>query len=626
MSAVPSQRPTADLPSEQLRLGSALERVRKRLLDLSANNPLLNYRHPKASSLRVVDEVPAQVFERLVDGSRFTFASLPDPERRDGETLSRQAELIEQPGPATSERAAAPDRVEDPRARAARERKAAQARRDARRLRRAEELGIATSYDLPQLPAGVAAHHRDSKLQTLLFPDELEEQLRKIHRTAVGSLEETGANRLHLLCGFVEWSEPGYGEGERVTRLAPLVLVPATLGRRDVDPETNTYRYTLERSGEDWSTNVTLQEKCRAEFNLVLPDADPDGENLEQYFARVDRLLRGAQPTWRLRRQLTLGLVSFGKILMWRDLDPANWPRGKSPFESAPLRALLGARDATDADGAAARAGAAVEYPLDQLDDTPDAVPPVIIEADSSQHSAPVDVERGIDLVLQGPPGTGKSQTITNLIAAAIRRGRRVLFVAEKKAALDVVYTRLRGAGLGDFCLALHSHTSAKREFIQELAHRLALRTDPPRIPRELPGLTARLHDARDALGRPLDALHAPFGTVALSPYEIFWRSRRLAATLPRDVLDAIADLRLPQAVHAGRQDVAARRDLVDDFAGAFGKVREEGTALDRHPWAGVTHDDLAHAAVEDLLDTAHGWRGALDALRREANAVEATG
>ncbi len=595
-------------------LASVLERVRRRLLDLSGNNALLNYRHPKASSLRIVDEVPALVFKRVVDNGRLSFAPLSEP---DGEGRGHsEAEPPEQLilGAST-----------DPRARAREERRASNARREARRLKRAEEIGVNPDYDLPRAVSSEHSSHHDSKLQTLLFPDELEDLLRKIHRTATTALEETGANRLHLLCGFIEWSESGYGSEERVSRLAPLVLVPVALQRRDVDVATNTYRYALERTGEDWSANVTLQEKCRLDFGLVLPDLEDEDESLEHYFDQTERLLKAAQPTWRLRRCLTLGLVSFGKVLMWRDLDPARWPARRPIFSSDPLRELLGANRTIDHDGAAASAGGSNEYPIDRLDEGPGSLPPTVIEADSSQHSALVDVERGVNLVLQGPPGTGKSQTISNLIAAAIKHGRRVLFVAEKKAALDVVFSRLRAAGLTDFCLALHSHSSAKREFIEELARRLTLREQPPPPPRELELITSRLLNARESLGLPLQALHAPFGAVEMTPYEIFWRARRLSATIPPDVLATVHELRLSKVTHATRQTVEARRDLVEDFAGAYRNVREEGLALDRHPWAGIRHEDIPHADVGDLLDAAHAWKTAIEELLAEAVRVDGT-
>src|SRR5690606_9080393 len=102
-------------------------------------------------------------------------------------------------------------------------------------------------------------------------------------------------------------------------------------------------------------------------------------------------------------------------------------------------------------------ANVAVEYEIDRLPEIHQRFP-LIDDADSSQHSALVDAVSGKSLVIEGPPGTGKSQTITNLIAAALAQGKRVLFVAEKMAALEVVKKRLDRAGLGEFCLELHSH------------------------------------------------------------------------------------------------------------------------------------------------------------------------
>lgn len=164
--------------------------------------------------------------------------------------------------------------------------------------------------------------------------------------------------------------------------------------------------------------------------------------------------LQSAPPGWRVCRQLTLALVSFGKILMWRDLDPTMWPTARPMLSNTLLREVLGADDATDDDDAATETRT-TEYNIDELPGGSGTVPRIVVPADSSQHSVLIDVQRGDNLVVQGPPGTGKSQTITNIIAGAIASGKRVLFVAEKKAALEVVARRLADAGLGPFRLPL---------------------------------------------------------------------------------------------------------------------------------------------------------------------------
>ena len=124
-----------------------------------------------------------------------------------------------------------------------------------------------------------------------------------------------------------------------------------------------------------------------------------------------------------------------------------------------------------------AKAGDTQFYAEDyRIDERSDADVPLVYDADSSQHSAVIDVLSGKNVVINGPPGTGKSQTITNIIAAAITQGKKVLFVSEKLAALEVVRHRLNKANLGHFCLELHSHKTQKKKFIEEISDRIQQR------------------------------------------------------------------------------------------------------------------------------------------------------
>ena len=98
-------------------------------------------------------------------------------------------------------------------------------------------------------------------------------------------------------------------------------------------------------------------------------------------------------------------------------------------------------------------------------------------------QGALVDVMKGSNLVVQGPPGTGKSQTITNIIANALAVGKRVLFLAEKQAALEVVKRRLDRAKLGDFCLELHSDKVSPKTVVASLALRYEIGVGLSSIP-----------------------------------------------------------------------------------------------------------------------------------------------
>jgi very-short-patch-repair endonuclease len=605
-----------------------LERVRSRLLDLSSRNPLLNYSHPPAKSLRIVDEVPTLVLERLLSDGAFRFSALQGPDtpltKARGRSKARtavgrkvSAGALSDEQPATESDESTLQSQSNLERRAAR--RAARAEAEERTGALAKQLGVNPSYDLPAVTSSTAKAHADRRLQTLLPPDELEGRLQKLRATALTGIQESGANMLHLLFGFVEWTDVPGGRA----RLAPLVLLPVTLSRLELDDATHTYPYTIEASGEDWNTNVTLQEKCRKDFGFVLPNIEPE-ENLEGYFARVQAVLKSASAGWRVRRQLTLGLVSFGKILMWRDLDPATWPEESPLLGGSLLRQVIGRVEDENAQEDGAGTGGAAEYNIDKLGPECGPVPPIVVPADSSQHSVLVDVQRGRNLVVQGPPGTGKSQTITNIIAAAIASQKKVLFVAEKKAALEVVARRLADAGLGAFCLPLHSHTSNKREFLDGLKARIAL-SSLGNSDRDMAVIEARLSETRTELTGHAERLHAPFGALGDTPFVIFWRARRLGAELPEQATIALRSAAIPDAAALSPRQVAQHRDAMVAFAAAYSAAELDRRPGDTHPWDGLSHADLNFDDSEALLALAQRVRTALSDAKEAQQALQAT-
>ena len=594
-----------------------LERMRMRLLDLSARNPLLNYTHPRASSLRIVDEVPALVLDALIGSRAFRFAPLRapnapapigDPAPRAFARRSRNGGNRPNgtPNGASAEGADAGAETVSERERREAAR-AARLKRDEEIRALAVQLGIDPSYDLRAAPASEEPRHGDWRLQTLLTPDELETRLQKIQASAVTAIQESGANMLHLMFGFVEWADV---PGDK-TRLAPLVLLPVNLSRLTLDPATHTYPYTVAASGEDWSTNVTLQEMCRKSFGFVLPGVEAE-EDLEVYFGRVEEVLRVAAPGWTLRRQLTLGLVSFGKILMWRDLDPTTWPE-RHPLLSVPLlRQVLGSEEPDDAPHDEMGAPRTTEYNIDALPAELRRAPPIIVPADSSQHSVLIDVQRGENLVVQGPPGTGKSQTITNLIADAIAGGKKVLFVAEKKAALDVVARRLDDAGLGPFCLPLHSHTTNKREFLDALKARIDLHVSDAGASVELTATESLLAEARKDLTGHVERLHRTYGSLGLTAFDVLWRARRLSGEMPDGVVAALRGTGIPNARMVTDSEVAKHRATLQAFAAAHAAVAADFDAGGTHPWHGMSRADLTFDDAEALVTLARRAREAL--------------
>ncbi len=274
-------------------------------------------------------------------------------------------------------------------------------------------------------------------------------------------IEERGSNILFLALGMLHWFEDDSSSKEL---RAPLLLVPVELVRVSARD-----RFTVKASDEDVEDNLSLATKLRNDFGLTLP-ALPDIEDLdlEAWFGKVAAAVQG-QKRWRVAPdEISLGFFSFGKFLMFRDLAPEAWKLDQ-PDAAVPelLAGLLG-----DGFGSEPSPVSEDQY-LDYLV-APDALAQVV-DMDSSQALALLDVRAGRHLVIQGPPGTGKSQTITNFIADAVSQGKRVLFVAEKMAALEVVKRRLDKAGVGDACLELHSHTANKKALLHELKRTVQL-------------------------------------------------------------------------------------------------------------------------------------------------------
>ena len=423
-------------------VGVGLEKVRTRLLDLSKRNRLLNFKHPK-SCLRVIDELPDQIFRKLIEGKSLSINPVPNP---NPETLADEVrERLEQlRGPELLKYVA--EKV----------------------------CGIDTNYELPEPdPDGPAeARHTDNYLQAYQFPEPLEATVSSLSRAAKLAIEETGSNMCYLAFGFLEWFEIGFPDKGC---LAPLMLVPISVSRGDVDPDTSTYRYQIRYSEEDLMPNLSLIEMLRRNFGIALaplPELqEADGyESVEDYWAKCQESI-STQPSWKIHRFVSASLFQFQKLLMYLDLDAARWPSDKSILSHEKIRALFEG-------SAGSSALIAEDYQIDELTDTA-ATLEIVEDADSSQMSALIDAHQGRDLVIEGPPGTGKSQTITNLIAASLAAGKSVLFVSEKLAALEVVKQRLSDAGLGDFCLELHSNKTNKLALLESLSQRLKLTVSP---------------------------------------------------------------------------------------------------------------------------------------------------
>jgi hypothetical protein len=317
---------------------------------------------------------------------------------------------------------------------------------------------------------------------------ELLQVLTNLYRRALTDYQERGLRILHLALGVLEWRDDA-GESFR----SPLVLVPVELKRQSLQEP-----FTLALA-DDALLNPALAARLLQDFDFRLPAYAPDDDEktVTAYLDEVRAAVAGL-PGWGVEAAAVLTLFSFFKGVMYRDLLDNAERVAAHPA----VRALAG-----EAVGDAL-AGADVpdEQELDAVQPPEQAFH--ILDADGSQRLCLEAAARGQSFVLQGPPGTGKSQTIANLIADCLARGKTVLFVSEKMAALDVVYQRLRQVGLGDFCLELHSHKANKREVVAELRRCL----EQPREARPAPAGAdeEKLRQARERLSGYVEALHRP--------------------------------------------------------------------------------------------------------------------
>lgn len=309
-------------------------------------------------------------------------------------------------------------------------------------------------FDLELKESFDESRYTDNILEVNATPKTLPKKLLKIASNARIAEEEQGINVLYLAIGFLRWFED---DNSNVLRESPLILLPVQLIRNQ-----RTSSYDLECSDEDIVTNLPLQERLKGDFGISLPEID-DNEDFSpsMYFEEVAQAISGKE-RWTIDIDgIQLGFFSFAKLLMLRDLDPDNWPNvdlTNNPI----LKGLL-------ADGFDNQTSI---FDGDEKIDDVLSVSQInqVIDADSSQTKVIEEVLGGLNLVTQGPPGTGKSQTITNILAAAAYSGKKVLFVAEKMAALDVVHQRMVKVGLSDLCLELHSRNANKKHVLGELA------------------------------------------------------------------------------------------------------------------------------------------------------------
>ncbi len=562
----------------------SLETLRKRLLDLSARNRLLNFRHTKNSSLRVVDELPDQLIKTLLADTEMAFRAVPEPTKE---------ELLKAGYIEIEEETGAEKRI----------------KKDPTAEEWAQLLGYDTSYEVPESDKDDNEEkHHDNEIQTLFYPNELETRLRGLRSKAKTAIEETGSNILFLVLGFLEWHD------RDKNYLAPLFLFPVQLEKGAMKASSKTYEYRISYSGEDILPNLSLREKLAVDFNVALPDLD-ENTTPEEYFDLVSEVLFEEKPNWKVYRKVTLTLLNFSKLLMYLDLDPSRWPAEGSILDHSIVKKFLsGYNEDSNVQDVPFNAGFSEEYEIDEVKNIHQQYP-LIEDADSSQHSALIDVVNGKNLVIEGPPGTGKSQTITNLIAALLSQNKRVLFVAEKLAALEVVKSRLDRANLGEFCLELHSHKTQKRKLIDDLSYRIG-EYGYHRAPSEIGADIERYEDLKSKLKDYVECVNKTYRKTGQTIHQILMKATRF-----RKKISVSPELLHPKNITGDIFDASVRREVRDQvmiFAEGYSASAidaDSSNDMRSHPWFGVRNTYIQIFDIDQIRSSLSDWRDSLKAI-----------
>lgn len=255
-------------------------------------------------------------------------------------------------------------------------------------------------------------------------------------------MNERGINVLYLAFNFVVYEDKGE------TCKAPLLLVPVRIKKTSDDV------YSIVEYEDEAILNPALDYKLSMTLKINLPSFYKDTD-YRLYVDEVKAIL--ADAGMRLEEKAVLGMFSYEKISMYFDIEK----NGTEMLKNKAVCALLGE-------------GTFIGT-LPEETSSEKGMENNVVDADSSQQRAISCAMDGYSYVLQGPPGTGKSQTITNIIAGLLYKDKKVLFVSEKMTALEVVRNKLVRAGLGDYCLELHSRKANKKEFVRAIKEVLVL-------------------------------------------------------------------------------------------------------------------------------------------------------
>ncbi len=342
-------------------------------------------------------------------------------------------------------------------------------------------------------------------------------------------LDERGLNSLCISVGFLRWFEEERANDFR-EYYSPLILYPVQMVK---ERSLNGFQYTVEASEQDTNLNVCLVQKMFIEYGFKLPELELDDEGqplVEKFFDSLNTILKRRNkdvegPDWELKYYSTISNFSFRNISIWWDTNFFNqneengW--GVNPLEEKELlKDFISGIPSSDVEPLG---NMDISQDRDEKNETSSTVPKLISDADSTQYKVIVKALEGKNLIVQGPPGTGKSQTITNIIGALLEKDKKILFAADKRAALEVVRNRLAEKSLAHF--TLDAHGKSKGNVIESIKSRMNTRIDPFDRSKYVDSFK-QLKEIRNQLNEHVNCLNEPLqvNDESITLHELIWQ------------------------------------------------------------------------------------------------------
>ena len=569
-------------------------------------NRLINFKHSerKRDQIRIVDELPDEIYKDLIAGKSFVFRPLPEPtyQPKDENTKEFKTEFavaqkedevflnkIKKMGDkydGSSKESLEVERELKDRVRIKLKMKKRPTPEIIGLSEYAKKQGINPKFDLPKSKKEISEKHKDRNLQTILTPELLDQKMTGTRRLARQALNEKGVDTLFLAIGFVQWYESPRSE---VPILSPLLLLPVDLTETK---KSKGSEFQITAGNSDLQINIALKAKFEKDFGIKLKEVE-EKDTPDTYFEKFEDSIK-QRKKWGLKRFVTLGHFPFARMAMYYDLDPAKWDDLGSQKNLQDIFSGSG-----DSDGSAAE-----EHDVDD-DKNHSKVPLLLNQADSSQFSTIIDVMDGKNIALQGPPGTGKSQTITNIIGAALAKGQKVLFLADKKPALDVVFKKLKDAGLEEFCLRIpNAGPKAKAEVIEDIKKRVALKTKRMNS-KDLRSEVNREKEIRNKLSTYKRILTTNFGRSQQDVYGIFGlitKNKKYQKKIYNEIFEDKKSNFSNKVEEISPDQVDIITENLNKIEEQSKKFRSKYKNIKNHPWYGFAANRLDPYEKKELI------------------------